>query len=62
VLRTEGCRIAPLVVVCEGRVAVGDAIGSALGAGCVVVLIGERPGLTASDSMGAYLPWQPRDD
>jgi ethanolamine ammonia-lyase small subunit len=41
-------------------VAVGDAIATALGAGCVVVLIGERPGLTAPDSMGAYITWQPR--
>jgi ethanolamine ammonia-lyase small subunit len=41
-------------------VAVGDAIATALGARCVVVLIGERPGLTAPDSMGAYITWQPR--
>jgi ethanolamine ammonia-lyase small subunit len=60
VLRAEGWRIGPLVIVCQGRVAVGDAIATALGAGCVVVLIGERPGLTAPDSMGAYLTWQPR--
>jgi ethanolamine ammonia-lyase small subunit len=59
-LRAEGWRIAPLVVICQGRVAVGDAVAAALGAHCVVVLIGERPGLTAPDSMGAYLTWQPR--
>jgi ethanolamine ammonia-lyase small subunit len=59
-LRAEGWRIGPLVIVCQGRVAVGDAIATALGAGCVVVLIGERPGLTAPDSMGAYITWQPR--
>jgi ethanolamine ammonia-lyase small subunit len=59
-LHAEGWRIAPLVIVCQGRVAVGDAIAAALGANCVVVLIGERPGLTAPDSMGAYLTWQPR--
>jgi len=58
-LRAEGWRIGPLVIVCQGRVAVGDAIATALGAGCVAVLIGERPGLTAPDSMGAYLTWQP---
>jgi ethanolamine ammonia-lyase small subunit len=58
-LRTEGWRIAPLVVVRHGRVAVGDAIAGALKTTCVVVLIGERPGLTAPDSMGAYLTWQP---
>src|SRR5262245_44052037 len=59
-LRADGWGIAPLVVVCQGRVAVGDAIAGALGADCVAVLIGERPGLTAPDSMGAYLTWQPR--
>jgi ethanolamine ammonia-lyase small subunit len=43
-------------------VAIGDAIAAALGAGAVAVLIGERPGLSAPDSMGAYLTWQPRPD
>ena len=46
-LRAEGWRIAPLVVVRHGRVAIGDAIAALLGADCVAVLIGERPGLTA---------------
>jgi ethanolamine ammonia-lyase small subunit len=59
-LRADGWRIAPLVIVCQGRVAIGDAIAGALGADCVVVLIGERPGLTAPDSMGTYLTWHPR--
>jgi ethanolamine ammonia-lyase small subunit len=58
-LRAEGFRIAPLVIVRHGRVAVGDAVAIALGAACVVVLIGERPGLTSPDSMGAYLTWHP---
>jgi len=59
VLRAEGWRIAPLVTARHGRVAIGDEIAIALRADCVVVLIGERPGLTAPDSMGAYLTWQP---
>jgi ethanolamine ammonia-lyase small subunit len=59
VLRTEGWTIAPLVIVRHGRVAAGDAVAAALSAKCVVVLIGERPGLSAPDSMGAYLTWQP---
>jgi ethanolamine ammonia-lyase small subunit len=59
VLRAEGWSIAPLVTVRHGRVAIGDAIATILGAGCVAVLIGERPGLSAPDSMGAYLTWQP---
>ena len=58
-LRADGWRIAPLVVVRHGRVAVGDAVAAALRADLVVVLIGERPGLTAPHSMGAYLTWQP---
>jgi ethanolamine ammonia-lyase small subunit len=58
-LRAESWRIAPLVIVRHGRVAIGDAVAMALGAACVVVLIGERPGLTAPDSMGAYLTWEP---
>jgi ethanolamine ammonia-lyase small subunit len=60
VLRAEGWRIAPLVIARYGRVALGDAIAIALRADCMAVLIGERPGLTAPDSMGAYLTWQPR--
>jgi ethanolamine ammonia-lyase small subunit len=58
-LRAEGLSIGPLVIVRHGRVAVGDAIASLLGGNSVAVLIGERPGLTAPDSMGAYLTWQP---
>jgi ethanolamine ammonia-lyase small subunit len=42
-----------------GRVAIGDAVARALNADSVVVLIAERPGLSAPDSMGAYLTWQP---
>jgi ethanolamine ammonia-lyase small subunit len=52
--------IAPLVIACQARVALGDEIGSRLGATLVVVLIGERPGLSAPDSLGAYLTWHPR--
>jgi ethanolamine ammonia-lyase small subunit len=59
VLRAADWRIAPLVIVRQGRVAIGDAVANALRADCVVVLLGERPGLSAPDSMGAYLTWQP---
>ena len=56
----EGWRIAPLVAVQQGRVAAGDAVAVAVGASAVVVLIGERPGLSAPDSLGAYLTWRPQ--
>jgi ethanolamine ammonia-lyase small subunit len=52
--------ITPLVVVRLGRVAIGDEIAQMLGAHMVVVLIGERPGLSAPDSLGAYLTWRPQ--
>jgi len=58
-LREDGWRIAPLIIVHHGRVAIGDAIANMLGASSVAVLIGERPGLSAPDSMGAYLTWAP---
>ncbi len=55
-----GWRWAPVAIVRQGRVAVGDPIGHALGARLVVVLIGERPGLSSPDSMGVYVTWAPR--
>ena len=58
-LEAERWSLAPLVLVGQGRVAVGDAVAGALGARAVAVLIGERPGLSAPDSLGAYLTWQP---
>jgi ethanolamine ammonia-lyase small subunit len=58
--RLEGWSLAPLVVATQARVALGDDVGAALGAALVLVLIGERPGMSAPDSLGAYLTWGPR--
>ncbi len=49
-----------MVIATQGRVALGDEIGATLGARLVIVLIGERPGLSSPDSMGAYLTHAPR--
>ena len=57
--RLSGWRRAPLVVARHARVALGDRVAEALGAACVLMLIGERPGLSAPDSLGAYLTWAP---
>lgn len=56
----EGWRIAPLCIVRQARVAIGDEIGERVGARLAVVLIGERPGLSSPDGLGAYLTWAPR--
>jgi ethanolamine ammonia-lyase small subunit len=59
-LSTEEWQIAPVVVVTQGRVALSDEIGSMAQASLAVMLIGERPGLSSFDSMGAYLTWSPK--
>ena len=53
-------KIAPVVLGEQARVAFGDEAGEALGARIVVVLIGERPGLSVPDSLGAYLTFGPK--
>jgi ethanolamine ammonia-lyase small subunit len=58
-LQTEGWRIAPVVVASESRVALGDEIGEVLQAEQVAIFIGERPGLSAAESLGIYLTYKP---
>lgn len=56
----EGWNIAPVVLAKLARVAIGDPIGERMQAKMVLVLIGERPGLSSPDSLGAYLTFEPR--
>jgi ethanolamine ammonia-lyase small subunit len=59
-LAANGWRVAPVVIVEQGRVAIGDDVGELMGAAMAVVLIGERPGLSSPDSLGIYLTWRQR--
>jgi ethanolamine ammonia-lyase small subunit len=52
--------VAPMALVEQGRVAVGDEVAEGLNANCVVLFIGERPGLSSPDSLGVYITWAPR--
>ena len=59
-LQDAGLSLAHVVLARQARVALGDAIGAALGARIVVLLVGERPGLSSPDSLGAYITFAPR--
>jgi ethanolamine ammonia-lyase small subunit len=59
-LEEAGLTLAPVVLVALGRVAIADSIGFALGARVSIIAVGERPGLSASDSLGLYLTYAPR--
>ncbi|MDR5760684.1 ethanolamine ammonia-lyase subunit EutC [Caballeronia sp. LZ035] len=59
IARLDGWRIGPAVVATQARVALGDGIGALLGARIVVMLIGERPGLSSPASLGAYVTFDP---
>jgi ethanolamine ammonia-lyase small subunit len=52
--------LAPLTLVTQGRVAIGDEVAQTLNAQSVLVLIGERPGLSSPDSLGLYYTYSPK--
>ncbi|MDC7242825.1 MAG: ethanolamine ammonia-lyase subunit EutC [Sphaerochaetaceae bacterium] len=56
----EDWSLAPITIVQQGRVAVGDEVGDILNSEITIVLIGERPGLSSPDSMGLYLTYNPK--
>lgn len=59
-LREAGFQLAPLTVAEQARVALSDDIGATLHARLALILLGERPGLSAPDSLGAYFTYAPR--
>lgn len=59
-LLLAGLKLAPICLVKQGRVAIADDIGKNLKAKLSLILVGERPGLSAADSMGAYLTFGPQ--
>lgn len=59
-LANEGVTVAPVTLATQARVALADDVGAALGARVSVILIGERPGLSAADSLGAYVTFGPQ--
>lgn len=59
-LSHQGHHVGPVIVARQARVALGDGIARALGARTVVVALGERPGLSAADSLGVYITRNPQ--
>lgn len=58
-LKGAGFQLAPICLVEQGRVAIADPIAYGLQSRLSLILIGERPGLSAADSLGVYMTYQP---
>lgn len=58
-LTAAGKTVSPLIVAVQGRVALADHVGEILQAKVAVIALGERPGLSAADSLGIYITWNP---
>jgi len=59
IVQSDVWTFAPVIIVEQGRVAIGDDVAQSLGAKLAIVCIGERPGLSSPDSLGVYLTWNP---
>lgn len=59
-IELQGWSVAPVCIVLQGRVAVGDEVGELLNARMSLVLVGERPGLSSPDSLGLYFTFRPK--
>lgn len=59
-LQSKKFNIAPIIFAPYGRVALSDALGNLLQAKIAIIFVGERPGLSAADSMGIYLTYNPK--
>jgi ethanolamine ammonia-lyase small subunit len=60
ILGAKALSVAPVAIARNARVALADEVGAMLGVRAVLMLIGERPGLSSPDSIGAYLTFEPR--
>lgn len=59
-LKPRGLSLAPVILAAQARVALGDAVAEIVGAKISIMLIGERPGLSAAGSLGVYLTYAPK--
>jgi len=59
-LRERGTVLAPIVIATQARVALADQVGELLQARLSIMMLGERPGLSAADSLGMYMTYEPR--